>query len=139
MYKYGILFLTTTALALLLSACGEFDTNKASGGANAATSLARKPYGTCDRKGVSTINICMEAVGSEYNEPGYLNILKSSCESSGGVFSTQNCDAAASLGVCIVGAGQTNLTYVSYYPPQYTLESAKAACAATAGGNYSAR
>lgn len=130
-------FFTLTIAAFTLTACGEFNSSDSKKEVSAAgTSLVRKPFGTCDRKSVSTINLCMEAVGSDYNEPGYLGILKSSCESSGGIYSTGNCAPANSFGTCIVNAGQANLTFVSYYPPQYTLESAQAACAATAGGNY---
>jgi hypothetical protein len=76
----------------------------------------------------------MEATGSDYNEPGYLGILQSSCESSGGVFSTANCDQTDSFGVCIVAPGQPNEAYITYYPPQYSVDTAKTACESTGSG-----
>lgn len=117
-------------LTLTLVGCGKFEsmaTNVPAGDSN-SNSLARKPYGTCDRKDVTSINLCMEAVGPDYNEPGYLSILQSSCESSGGLFSTGLCDASQGLGTCAVSAGMSNATYISYYSPQYTTQSAQAAC-----------
>ncbi len=122
--------------ALTITACGQFSSS--SGASSSLIPLERKPYGTCDRKTVATINLCMEAVGIDYDEAGYLGILKSSCESSGGVFSTENCDPASSFGVCIVGAGQSNVTYVTYYPPQFTTVTAQSACEG-AGGVYVSR
>lgn len=116
-----------------VTACGQFDASKSSGGSK-GLSLERKPFGTCDRKDVATTNLCMEATGSEYNEEGYLGILQSSCESSGGVFSTKNCEPAGGFGTCIVAPGQPNEAYITYYPPQYSPDSAVTACESTGSG-----
>ncbi len=122
-------------VAMNTTACGKFssanDPNAMSGG----IAQSVKPFGTCDRKAVATFNLCMESVGSDYNEPGYLAILQSSCESTGGTFSANNCDHTGSLGTCIVEPNQTNETRVTYYPPQYSPSSAQTACG-TAGGVY---
>lgn len=133
-----IFFLSLIVVALNLVGCGQFSSEEKSG-ASEANPLARKPLGTCDRKNVGTINLCMEAVGSDYNDSGYLSILQSSCESSGGIFSQENCDPTESFGSCVVGMGQTNLTYITYYAPTYTQESARAACEATADAIYYSR
>ncbi|NJM09982.1 MAG: hypothetical protein HC883_03575 [Bdellovibrionaceae bacterium] len=135
---FGLKFVFILLIACGATACGQFSASDSSS-SEGASPLARKPYGTCDRKAVPTIHLCTEAVGSDYNEPGYLDILRSSCESSGGVFSTDICDPQESFGTCVVGAGQPNLAYVSYYPPEYTAESAQTACEDTAGGIYYAR
>lgn len=111
----------------MLSACAQVNTSSSSG-APVVSILDRASLGTCDRRNLATINLCTEAVGSDYDEPGYLSILQSSCESSSGVFSNENCDPTASFGTCVVGAKQANLTYVTYYPPQYTAASAEVAC-----------
>lgn len=112
------------------AACGVFDSKKSSqnSGAGAPVTLQRSPYGTCDRKGVPTTNLCMEAVGEDYNEPGYLGILESSCLSSDGAYSTSTCDTTNAFGVCIIGAGQGNVTYVTYYPPQFSAATAASTC-----------
>ena len=138
-------------LALLLSVstvgCGKFLSKDGGGSAAAtgagtntgpspATRLSVKPYGTCDRKAVTTINLCVEATGSEYNDPGYLDILKSSCESTGGVYSANNCDFTTSFGTCVIDPNMTNETHVSYYAPEYTAQSAKDACALITGAVY---
>ena len=115
--------------------CGRFGAAKDSG-LDIGAALAAKPFGTCDRKSVPTINLCMEAIGSDYNEAGYLQILESSCTSTGGVFSVSNCDRSMGIGSCIVAAGQTNEAHVTYYPPEYTAQSAKTACEATPDGVY---
>ena len=127
MFKLKILMISVAALSV--TACGKFGSSKSSSGVG--LSLNRKPFGTCDRKDVVTTNLCMEATGSEYNEPGYLGILQSSCESSGGVFSQKNCDQTGSFGICIVAPGQSNEAYITYYPPQYNAASAQAACEST--------
>lgn len=131
---FKICFLSLIVVALNLVGCGQFSSGENS--SSLANPLARKPFGTCDRKNVDTINLCMEAVGSDYNESGYLSILQSSCESSGGVFSVETCDPTESFGSCVVGMGQTNLTYITYYAPAYTNESAQAACEGIAGAIY---
>jgi hypothetical protein len=123
----NVRLLILTFMAVSVTACGQFSSSK-SAGSSSGLSLNRKPFGTCDRKDVVTTNLCMEATGSDYNEVGYLSILESSCESSGGVFSTSNCDQTGSFGVCIVAPGQPNETYITYYPPQYSADSAKSAC-----------
>lgn len=133
-----IYFLSLVVVALSLTACGKFSSGGNSDG-SVGNLLSRKPLGTCDRKNVGTINLCMEAVGSDYNEPGYLGILQSSCESSGGVFSQENCDPTDSFGSCVVGMGQPNLTYITYYGPTYTSETARAACEGTADAIYFSR
>lgn len=124
--------LLISVLALAITGCGQFNSNKKTG--PAPLSMSRKPFGTCDRKDVATTNLCMEATGHDYNEIGYLGILQSSCESSGGIFSTGNCDQTESFGVCVVAPGQSNEAYISYYPPQYTAESAAGACESTGNG-----
>lgn len=132
MLKQSIL--TMMFLALSSTACGKFGVDGGSDGE--AALLLRSSVGTCDRKNVTTVNLCTEAVGPDYTDPGYLDILKSSCESSGGAFSTNNCDATESFGVCVVGIGQSNATYVTYYAPKYDAASAKTECDATPGGLY---
>ena len=137
LYKYG--FLSLMFAALSVTGCGQFNAEDFSDASESVNLLARKPFGTCDRKTVATINLCMEATGADYNEAGYLNILKASCESSGGVFSTDNCASTESFGTCIVEAGQPNMTYVTYYAPTYTATSAQVACEGTSGGVYLGR
>lgn len=120
-----------------LIGCGGFDSsNGANNGGSLGNSLmSRKPYGTCDRKTVATTNLCMEAVGTDYNEPGYLGILESSCESSGGTYSSNTCDTTGAFGICVVNPGASNATYISYYAPTYDADSAREACS-TAGGLF---
>jgi hypothetical protein len=113
--------------------CGGFDAlGGGSDGGNDGLRLVQ-PYGTCDRSDVTTINLCAESVGSEYNDAQYLSILQSSCESTGGVFSTANCDRTGAIGSCIIGARQAHETHVTYYPPEYDAASAAAACAGQGG------
>ena len=133
-----IRFVGTFLSVLTCFGCGAFDSSKGQQNvaAEASNSLARKPYGTCDRKAVTTVNLCMEAVGKVYSDTSYLDILKNSCESSGGVYSTDNCDTTESLGLCIIGMGESNLTYVTYYPPQFTVEAAKISCVDDEGGVF---
>ncbi|HMN67863.1 MAG TPA: hypothetical protein PKC28_04925 [Bdellovibrionales bacterium] len=134
MYKSKAICLMFATAAL--AGCAGFDSGGAgSSDAEPSLSLKREPYGTCDRSAVASINLCMEAVGSDYNEEGYLTILQTSCESSGGAYSTANCGAQDAFGLCIVSGGQPNATYISYYPPTYSADSAKSACA-NAGGVY---
>jgi hypothetical protein len=136
MYKYTLaLFILSSAF---ITGCGKFSSAGVSPEEIGGLSLAAKSYGTCDRKLVPTFNICTEANGPDYNDQGYLDILQSSCESTGGVFSTNNCDKIGSLGTCIAGPGQTNETHVTYYSPQFDAASAQAACQ-SAGGVYFAQ
>jgi hypothetical protein len=130
MYKLNLILISI--FAVLVTGCGQFNSNKQKGAA--ALSMTRKPFGTCDRKSVVSTNLCMEATGTDYNEPGYLGILQSSCESSGGTFSTNNCDQTNSFGVCVVAPGQTNEAYISYYGPQYDAMTAQSACESTGNG-----
>lgn len=119
-------------IALNTSGCGEF--TSASGKASGLGMPQNvKPFGTCDRKDVALFNLCMEAVGSDYNEPGYLGILHSSCDTTGGVYSTNNCDRTGSLGTCVVEAGKTNEAHTTYYPPLHSLASAQMDCDANGG------
>lgn len=130
MSKWGaFLFLM---IALGTTGCGGFDALGGSDGGNAGQKVV-EPYGTCDRSDVVTVNLCSESVGAEYNDPQYLGILQSSCEGTGGVFSTANCGRTGSIGTCVIGFMQTNETHVTYYPPEYDAAGAQAECAANSG------
>jgi hypothetical protein len=120
-----------------LTACGGFDALDSGSLKAQGIPHVGKPFGACDRSAVATINLCIEAVGSDYNEPGYLQILQSSCETTGGTYAVDNCDHTGSLGTCYILAEQPNETHVTYFPPEYTAASAQSACASTAGGVYS--
>jgi hypothetical protein len=75
----------------------------------------------------------VEAVGTDYNDQDYINIMQTSCESTSGTFSTLNCERAGSLGTCIVELFQTNETHMTYYAGIYDGTSAAAACAQAGG------
>lgn len=92
-----------------------------------------KSYGTCDRKAVSLINLCTELIGTDYSDPEYLEVLQKNCESTGGVFSTANCDPTGSIGTCYVQKGQPNEARTTYYPIQYNAASAAADCSTNGG------
>ena len=92
-----------------------------------------KSYGTCDRKAVSLINLCTELTGTDYSDPEYLEVLQTNCESTGGVFSTANCDHSGSVGTCYVQRGQSNEARTTYYPIQYNVVSAAADCSNNGG------
>jgi hypothetical protein len=92
-----------------------------------------KAYGSCDRKSVNLFNMCSELNGADYDDADYLDVLKTNCEATGGVFSSLNCDRTGSVGTCIVGKNQSNEVRTSYYPPQNSSETAQADCDANGG------
>jgi hypothetical protein len=135
-YRLNCIFIVLLVLAT--AACGEFDashSNKVGGSGSVPKPV--KSYGTCDRSDVAAFNLCAEMVGSDYNDQAYLDILKSSCESTGGLYSANNCDRTGSLGTCRVAAGLSNEAHVTFYPGQYDAAGAQAECAAE-GGEYAA-
>jgi hypothetical protein len=129
-FRFIIILITLT-----LVACGSFDATNSTT-IIGSSPFAVEPFGTCDRNNVPTFNLCVEAIGSDYNDQGYLDILMSSCESTGGIYSINNCSRTESLGTCVIGAGQSNETHVTYYAPEYTTTSAQTTCATTPGGIY---
>lgn len=122
-------------LLILTTGCGKFASVNRSASSHGA-SLSAKPYGTCDRKNVATFNLCVEVTGPEYNDVGYLDLYKSSCESTGGAYSTNNCDFTGSFGTCIIQGGMSNETHITYFAPEYTAQSAEQACTMVTGGVY---
>lgn len=122
--------------AFALSACSPLKAVDLSKSGSGGLIFFANPYGTCDRKNIPTYNLCSEVVGADYNDPAYLTILQSSCESTGGTYSTNNCDRTMSVGGCIIAPGQTNEAHISYYSPEYTAQSAQAACLASPGGVF---
>lgn len=135
MKQFKVNLILVLFVALSSGACGKFSSAGDPIATSGGLSQAVKPYGTCDRRAVTTFNLCVESIGVDYNDAGYLAILQSSCESTGGVFSSDICERTASLGTCILAANQTNETRVTYFAPLYTLVSAQSACA-TASGIY---
>ena len=117
-------------IALTLMACSGFETSKARIESRAIS------LGTCDQRTVSSVNMCVEDIGTDYEDQGFQELLRSSCDATSGAYSTDNCERGGSVGTCIIEAGQSNETHVTYYPPKYSASSARATCEAMANSYF---